>query len=222
MSGENGSGPRPEDGVAGEACWAVLLAAGQGRRFGGRKLMEPLAGRPLLDHALAAVDLARLQGALAGGVAVLPAGELDLRELVERKDLLVVENGEPAAGLSRSLRLGLAALEREHLEPRPSAAVIVLGDQPLVRARVIGALVAARRETGAACIRPRYAAAPDQPGHPVLLDRSAWALASGLEGDAGLGSLLARHPGWVALVDVSGANPDVDERPDLEALEGRL
>ncbi len=222
MSEGNGSSLKARAGVAGEACWAVLLAAGEGRRFGGRKLVEPLRGRPLLEHSLAAIDLARMEGSLAGGLAVVPAGDADLRELVERMDLLAVENGEPQAGLSRSLRLGLAALEREDLAPRPAAAVILLGDQPLVRAGVIGALVAAGRANGGACVRPRYAATPEEPGHPVLLDRSVWPLVRGLEGDTGLGPLLARHPEWVRVVDVPGANPDVDVRSDLEALEGRL
>ena len=223
MSGRDGSSPPAGPGATGDACWAVLLAAGEARRFGGRKLLEPLRGRALLAHALAAIDLARMEGTLAGGLAVIPAGDAELRELVERMDLLIVENDEPAAGLSRSLRSGLAALEREDLAPRPGAAVILLGDQPLVRASVIAALVAARRTKGGACIRPRYAAAPEQPGHPVLLDRVLWQqLAGDLEGDVGLGPVLARHPEWVSLVDVTGANPDVDARADLEALEGRI
>jgi CTP:molybdopterin cytidylyltransferase MocA len=234
MSTRNGTGPPVEAGAshgerhgaqvrAAGACWAVLLAAGEGRRFGGRKLLALLDGRPLVEHALAAIDLARMQGTLAGGVAVVSAGEPDLRALAERRDLLTVENPEPEAGLSRSLRLGLAALERKDLAPRPEAAVIVLGDQPLVRAGVISSLVAARTAEGAPCIRPRYAAAPDSPGHPVLVERALWQrLAGDLEGDVGLGPVLARHPEWVSLVDVSGANPDVDARADLEDLEGRF
>jgi CTP:molybdopterin cytidylyltransferase MocA len=204
------------------ACWVILLAAGEGRRFGGRKLLEPLSGRPLIQHALAAIDLARLEGIVAGGVAVLPEGDLELRELVEEVDLLVVENPEPEAGLSRSLALGIEALESPTLAPRPTAAMIVLGDQPMLRARVIGELIAARPANGARFVRPRYADARDQPGHPVLVERSAWPLVHGLEGDVGLGRLLAENPAWVTIVDVTGSNPDVDSRSDLEDLERRL
>jgi CTP:molybdopterin cytidylyltransferase MocA len=200
----------------------VVLAAGEGKRFGGRKLLAPLRGRPLLQHALAAIDLARMEGILEGGLAVVPAGDADLKELVEGMDLLAVENADPSSGLSRSLQLGLAALEREDLPPPAGAALVLLGDQPLVRSRVIGDLVRARRAGGGPFVRPRYAAAPDQPGHPVLLDRSVWHFVRDLQGDAGLGQLLARHSEWVTVVDVTGANPDVDARADLEALERRL
>jgi CTP:molybdopterin cytidylyltransferase MocA len=228
----NGSRPReperqqgaiPGPGARAEgACWVVLLAAGEGRRFGGRKLLEPLSGRPLLQHALGAIDLAQMEGILAGGVAVVPEGDLELRELVEKVDLLVVENPEPEAGLSRSLVLGIEALESPALEPRPAAAVIVLGDQPMLRARVIGELIAARGANGARFVRPRYADGRDQPGHPVVVERSAWPLVRRLAGDAGLGPLLAENPAWVTVVDVTGSNPDVNSRSDLEDLERRL
>lgn len=222
---QSGSGPGAVTGPGAQpdgACWVVLLAAGEGRRFGGRKLLEPLGGRPLIQHALAAIDLARLEGIVAGGVAVLPEGDLELRELVEEVDLLVVENPEPEAGLSRSLVLGIEALESPVLAPQPAAALIVLGDQPMLRARVIGELIAARRANGARFVRPRYADARDQPGHPVLVERPAWPLVRRLEGDAGLGALLAENPAWVTVVDVTGSNPDVDSRSDLEDLERRL
>jgi CTP:molybdopterin cytidylyltransferase MocA len=48
--------------------------------------------------------------------------------------------------------------------------------------------------------------------------RAAWALAAGLDGDRGLGPLLARRPDLVAEVPVAGNNPDVDTPADLAAL----
>jgi CTP:molybdopterin cytidylyltransferase MocA len=120
------------------------------------------------------------------------------------------------------MRLGLAALDRRDLAPRPQAALVVLGDQPLVRAGVIASLVAAWRSGVASCVRPRYADHPDEPGHPVLIDRALWEMAGGLTGDAGLGPVLARHPGWVTVVDVTGANPDINDRADLDSLESRF
>ena len=51
-------GTREAGGVAGFAYDAVVLAGGQARRFGSDKLVADLAGRPVLDHALAAVGSA--------------------------------------------------------------------------------------------------------------------------------------------------------------------
>jgi molybdenum cofactor cytidylyltransferase len=124
-----------------------------------------------------------------------------------------VSNSAPDRGLSYSLQLGLAALEEAE---GAEAALIVLGDQPLVRLDVVEAIISAWAG-GEAIIRPRYEATPDVPGHPVLVERSLWPLIRELQGDAGLGSLVPRPR--ETLVDVSGHNPDVDTLSDLQALE---
>lgn len=206
------------------SCRALLLAAGEGRRFGGGKLMAPLAGRPLVAHVLGTIETARREGSIADGVAVVAVGDTRVAEAARQAGLRAVENDDPAAGLSRSLRLGLAAL----LEPPPEvavmpaggrAALVLLGDQPEVRPEVIGALVEAWRAGRGLILRPRYVESPEEPGHPVLLDRSVWAWAEELRGDAGLGPLLRRNPQQVVMLDVAGANPDVDTPLDLAALE---
>ncbi|HEX6569965.1 MAG TPA: NTP transferase domain-containing protein, partial [Acidimicrobiales bacterium] len=50
-----------------DRVWAIVVAAGSGRRFGGAKLYEPLAGRRVLDWSL---DAARRA---AAGVVVVVA-----------------------------------------------------------------------------------------------------------------------------------------------------
>ena len=94
-----------------------------------------------------------------------------------------------------------------------AAALVVLGDQPAIRRDVIDEVVRRWRITGAEAVRPRYAEAPDEPGHPVLLDRSLWQAVSLLEGDTGPGRLLPGRS--VELVDVPGRNPDIDTPADL-------
>ena len=53
----------------------------------------------------------------------------------------------------------------------------------------------------------------------MLLLPPAWPLVAGLQGDRGLGPLLAAHPELVIRVPVGGSNPDVDTPTDLAALE---
>jgi CTP:molybdopterin cytidylyltransferase MocA len=200
------------------ACRALVLAAGEGRRFGGDKLEARLRGRPLLDHVLDVVRAARAGGLLEAGVVVLRPGAAAAAR-VEAAGLEPLENAEPAAGLSRSLKLGLDRLEA--LPGAPAAAAMVfLADQPEVRLETVERLLERWRDGAAWCVRPRYAAAPAEPGHPVLLDRRAWAAARAAEGDAGAGGSLAALTGGVEIVDVSGANPDVDTAADLERVRG--
>jgi CTP:molybdopterin cytidylyltransferase MocA len=193
---------------------ALVLAAGRGSRFGGRKLQARYLDQPLLAYPLAVVAAARERGLIGGGHVVIPEDDEASLGLVRQLRLEPVLNSAPDRGLSYSLQLGLAALEEAG---GAEAALIMLGDQPLVRLEVVAAIISAWYAGGEAILRPRYEATADVPGHPVLVASSVWPLIRELQGDAGLGSVLPRPR--ETLVDVTGHNPDVDTLSDLQALE---
>jgi CTP:molybdopterin cytidylyltransferase MocA len=195
-----------------------VLAAGQGRRFGGGKLLALYRGRPLLSYALEVVAAGCKAGVLGEGHVVVAAEDLGARRLIENAALHPIINDAPHLGLSHSVRLGLTTLESRDTEPLGSA-LIFLGDQPLVRLAVVEAVIAAWQGGSAAVVRPRYQGSPHVPGHPTLLDRSVWPLARQLEGDGGFASLLASSDIDALTLEVPGDNPDVDTRGDLRALE---
>ncbi|WP_051204039.1 nucleotidyltransferase family protein [Streptomyces thermolilacinus] len=99
----NRTSPPPAVGpVAG-----LLLAAGGGRRLGGRpKALLDHRGRPLVEHAVAA-----LRAAGCGPVhVVLGAAAGAVRERADLAGCVVVENPEWERGMGSSLRAGLASL----------------------------------------------------------------------------------------------------------------
>ena len=164
---------------------AVILAAGLGSRFGpASKMLAPYAGRPMVRRAAEAA----LASAARPVVAVLGAHAGAVRTALAGLDLTLVENLDPAAGLSASLRLGLAALPSG-----TGTAVVLLGDMPRIEAAHIDALIAAY-----ATAAPRPSAVVPvnggRRGNPVLLDlnRLAADLAT-LTGDRGAGPLLKRR-----------------------------
>lgn len=197
----------------------LVLAAGSGIRFGGGKVRAPLEGRPLVGHVLEAARA----GGLTRIVLVLGRDAVEVRAALLARDpaaldgVLVALNGAPDRGLATSLRLGLAAATAG---PSPSGVVVLLGDQPRVRPDVIAAVTAAAEAAGPGvrAIAPSYAG--DGALNPVLLLPPAWPLAAGLQGDRGVGPLLASRPDLVVRVPVAGANPDVDTQDDLAALAG--
>lgn len=198
--------------------YAVVLAAGAGARFGGGKLLAPFRGRPLVAHSALTVAQATAEGLLAGGVGVLPPGNTRLAWHLDMAGLMLVVNAQPASGLASSLQCGLRALEQASLTPPAGAALIVLADQPLLKTETIARLVEGWRQHGRS-VRPRYHLHPEEPGHPVLLDRELWPLVAGLTGDQGFGSIFQQRPELVTLVDLPGGNPDVDRPEDLLQLE---
>jgi CTP:molybdopterin cytidylyltransferase MocA len=156
-------------------------------------------------------------GVLGGAVAVIPPRATGITWQLEVAGIRQAENPTPETGVAGSIQVGLAALQSE-TSPAAQAALILLADQPLVRMEVVRRLVAVWRGSGKS-VRPRYAGSPDVPGHPVLLDRSLWTLASRLTADRGLGPVLAERPDWCEVVEVQGTNPDIDTPDDLTATE---
>ena len=183
----------------------VVLAAGESRRFGGRKQLAELDGRTLLEHVL---ELART-ASLTPVVAVVPVW-LSRPSTMDDPALRWVRNPHPERGMSHSLRLGFAALPDE-----VDAAVVLLGDQPTIGTGTIRALIAARGE------RPLVATrAEGRLAAPVLIERSHFAIVEEPAGDIGLRDLLNAHPEWVMAVEVTAHAPDIDTPADLEALRG--
>jgi CTP:molybdopterin cytidylyltransferase MocA len=174
---------------------AVILAAGASSRFGSPKQDVPLGGRRMLD---VVIGIARDAG-LAPIIAVVP------RRLHVPADVAAVVNDAPADGLSRSLRLGIAAVPSD-----VDGAVVLLGDQPTLDPAVIRALIAVRAD------RPIVAAfAGGHYGPPVLVRREAFGLVDAGRGDTGLRDVLEARPELVTALDVGVHAADVDRPDDL-------
>jgi molybdenum cofactor cytidylyltransferase len=186
----------------------VVLAAGGSTRMGRPKQLAELAGRPLLAHALAALDetpVDRVLVALGGA-----AGEVLDRVELGRAEPLVVEGW--AAGMGHVLASTLAQAGGDW-----RAVVVLLGDQPLIRGRAVARVVEAWRAGAGPVVTATYGG---RPGHPRLFDRRLLPDLLRLAGDAGARDLVAAHPDWVHRVEVGdlGSDADVDVEADLERV----
>jgi molybdenum cofactor cytidylyltransferase len=193
---------------------AVLLAAGAGRRLGGRpKALLELGGVPLVMRQLIA-----LSGAGVDEVVVVLGHHADAVEAaIGQFPISIVRNPSPDDGQASSVRLGLQALS-----PRLDAIIVAAADMPLIDAQDIVALIGAYRKRGeAAMVVPRVSAGvgePGAPGNPVMFDaalRESW-----LAGEADLACRKWReqHPGQVRWFDTDNRRYgiDIDTPQDLE------
>ncbi|MER5355129.1 nucleotidyltransferase family protein [Kitasatospora sp. NPDC002551] len=187
-----------------DAVAALVLAAGGGRRLGGRpKALLRYRGRPLVEHAVAV--------ARAGGcrevTVVLGADRERVRSTAHLPGCRLVANPDWARGMGSSLRAGLAALPA-----RSSAALVMLVDTPGVSPAAVARLLAAHR-AGAQLAAAAY---KGRRGHPVLIGARYFAEAvEGARGDAGARALLAAHPDDLILVECADvAAPDDLDTPD--------
>jgi molybdenum cofactor cytidylyltransferase len=155
----------------------IILAAGEGRRFGGPKQLAQLDGRPLIEHALAAMLAVP---ALDPVVVVLGAHADRIRAEADLRGADIVLCDDWADGQSASLRAGAAALGDV------GAAVITLADQPFISPQAIAGVLNLRGRHLA--VRATYDGAP---GHPVLLERRLLDHVAELRGDTGARELLS-------------------------------
>jgi molybdenum cofactor cytidylyltransferase len=177
---------------------ALVLAAGEGRRFGGTKQLAELDGRPLLEHALAAVT------GIAPRVVVLGHAAAEIRAAVDLQGAEPVLCERWHEGQSASLRRGLEALAGA------DEVLVVLGDQPGITAAAVAAVAGAGGDEDA--VRATYDGVPS---HPVLLRRALLDRAGELRGDSGFRDLL--DGARVRAVEVGHlADPaDIDTQEEL-------
>jgi CTP:molybdopterin cytidylyltransferase MocA len=139
---------------------AVVLAAGEGRRFGGAKQLHQVDGVPMLERVLAAVE----DAGIGERVVVLGARAEDVEAAVDLHGARAVVCDAWGDGQAASLHTGIAALPED-----ADRALVVLGDGPGLDPQAV-------RRMAKAPVRGRVLAADYGGGrsHPVVIPRALW------------------------------------------------
>ena len=193
---------------------AVVLAAGRSTRMGAvNKLLATIDGR-----AMVRVVVGEAEGASVRPIVVVTGHQADrVEEALAGADVRLVHNSEYREGLSASIRAGLAAVPES-----TQAAVICLGDMPLVRSQHLDRLVAAfdPAEGREICV-PVF---EGKRGNPVLFARRFFAEMTAVRGDVGARHLIGEYEEFVCEVamDDRAVLVDVDSPQALRDLEDQL
>ncbi|MBS7669453.1 nucleotidyltransferase family protein [Croceicoccus gelatinilyticus] len=178
------------------AC--ILLAAGEGRRFGGGKLLAPLDDRPLGLHA------ADMLKAIPFGAHVAVAGPHAPDFAAAGFEVVTPEATVPA--LSASIAEGVGAIAGRGF----AGVLIALADMPHVPAAHLHTLIAKFEGEPVATL------VDGRPQPPALFGARHFVELCGLSGDRGAQALL-RHAQTVELSPAEAF--DVDTQADLENLK---
>ena len=185
----------------------VVLAAGASSRMpGSQKLLLDIDGTPMVRHVMEAAS----EGGCHQTVVVYSSD--DVRKAVNGR-VETVFNEQAKSGMASSLQAGLRSL-RSEIE----AAVVLLGDQPLVGSRTVANLLRAWRREGS---RPAVAVAQgDDHGWapPVVLSRELWPELFALKGDAGARQVLQGRPELLDIVPAPGRPDDIDTPDDYAKI----
>jgi CTP:molybdopterin cytidylyltransferase MocA len=188
----------------------VLLAAGEGRRFGALKQLAQIDGEPMVRCVVR--TLLRLRRPM---LVVIGAGSDDVAAALAGLAASCVPNTAWRDGLGTSLGVGIRAVCERF--PRASAALVCLADHPLLDARALQAML------------DRHAQAPDRiiagdhagnPGPPVLFPADCFGELAGWHGSQGARAWLRRQGARVERVSLDVT--DVDTPADLERVRRQL
>lgn len=186
----------------------LVLAAGASSRMGGRdKLLEPVAGQPLLRR------IAGLACNVSDDVFLaLHHNAADRLAVVDGLPLTPLLLPEAAEGMSGTLRAGVAAL------PDCPAFMVLLSDLPEITADDLRAVIAAREDAPDHLIW-RGATTDGKPGHPILFDASLRPSFAGLTGDGGGETIVnpLKDKTYLVRFDTDRARLDLDTPEDWAA-----
>lgn len=188
----------------------ILLAAGQGSRFGGGKLLARMKdGTPV-----GVQSTRRLRSVLDEVIAVVRPQDDALAALLSGEAIRVERCPSAHEGMGASLAHAVrASIDADGW-------VVALADMPLIDPRTIAKVADAVR-AGALIAAPSYRG---ERGHPVGFSGALGARLAALGGDAGARDILRAESAHVRLVDVDdpGVLADIDTPEHLRAINTRV
>ncbi len=196
------SGTPPKIGI-------VLKASGKSKRFGSNKLLADFHGKPLIRCALDTIAALKDDAFLVSAVAVTRS--VHVQKLCLAQGVPCIFHDLPH--LNDTIRIGL-----NHLI-FADACIFLQGDQPLLTAHSIKALILAFIKDQRFIYRLSY---EGRLGSPVLFPASLFPELLNLPEDCGGNVVIRRHPEMVRLVPCADASEliDADTPETLEKLSG--
>ena len=187
----------PEHRVA-----AVVLAAGDARRFGAPKLLMPFGDSTIVGCVVAALEAAGIDPIIVVAGSQAPA----IAEALAATPARVVRNPQPALGMLSSVRIGVGALPAES-----DRFLLALADQPRISPGEIRHLLEEHRASGKGIAIPTY---QGKRGHPVAFDCRCRRDLLALDDTHTLRDLIHSHPDDIAEIETASdaVLRDIDTR----------
>lgn len=181
----------------------VVLAAGQGRRFGDNKLLQVLGDRPVLGHVLSALPRKRFVR------VVVVASSQGVEALCNERGFACLRY--PGGPQSESIRRGIGAMDGL------DGCLFVMGDQPLCTRASMGKILDAFLAHPEAVVRLAWG---ETPCSPVLFPASYFTALKSLNGEQGGMAAVKSLGAEIRLVQAGDEAElwDVDTPADLEKI----
>ncbi|MCU0377344.1 MAG: nucleotidyltransferase family protein [Bacteroidales bacterium] len=162
--------------------WGIVLAAGESKRMGSPKMTLPFRGKTIVETVLENLLASKIKKC----IVVLGANRHEVLSLTGKYPVVNCYNTNYKEGMLSSVKCGF-----DHLPAEFGAALVVLGDQPMIETEVINLVIETYINSDKGIVVPVH---NGKRGHPLLIDRRYREEISGLAGPDGLKGLLVNHP----------------------------
>ncbi len=191
---------------------AILLGAGESKRFGVNKLKLSWGKKTILEKCLHTF----LRSKVEEVVLVLNEKMKEMEHRLTHRRVKIVYNPEYQKGMGKSIYYGIQAIH-----PKSEGVFIALGDQPNLKASTINALLRHFRQGEKGIVVPFYSG---RKGHPVLFHRKYFQALSKLKGDTGGRSIINKNERDVEMVVTTskGVIQDIDTWEDYQTLKNAV
>lgn len=180
----------------------LLLAAGESARFGGRKQLADINGKPMICCALD--TLSHLP---ASDIFVVLGAYGDEIAPVLGKEITIITNDNWATGMGSSIACGMKAVMTKG---GYDGVLIALCDQINLTGRDYDQLIAAFDGTQIVATRN-----PDGLGVPAIFPKASFDDLRNLSGQIGARKIINSHKGNLVAIDLPNAALDIDTQDDL-------
>jgi molybdenum cofactor cytidylyltransferase len=176
--------------------------------MGAQKMLLPFGDTTIVGAVVRTAAASRVDGT----TVVLGADRDAIRAGLGGFEVTFAVNDDYRLGMLTSIQAGIRALPAA-----AAAAVIMLGDQPFLRASVVDAVIAAFEAGGRGLVIPTF---QGRRGHPVLIGLKYREEILAIEPLEGLRALMRAHPEDILEVEVADPNilRDMDTPEDYAGL----
>ena len=168
----------------------VLLAAGEGKRYGSNKLLDTINGSRMFEKTVDAAAGA-IESMTASAGLVIVTGYDEIEKYASEKGFKVVRNNRPELGISESLKLGLKEMVEDNKGNEVGSILFAVCDQPGLTADSFRRLIDgySASDKGLACMGQ----GENMLGNPCIFSKAYFDELNSLTGDTGGKRVIMAH-----------------------------
>jgi molybdenum cofactor cytidylyltransferase len=184
--------------------WAIILAAGESKRMGSPKMLLPYKRRTIVEHVIKNI----LKSKVDNTMVVLGSFRREILNVIREHPVKHCYNKDYKQGMLSSVKCGF-----RFLPERFGAALVFLGDQPMIEPEIIDQVIEAYRSGRKGIVVP---VCDNKRGHPLLIDSRYRDDIIMLRSDEGLRALSHKFSDDVLEIEVTTSDilKDIDTRED--------